>query len=226
MKPDSDLQQRVMQALVADPHVDETAIGVTAHHGVVTLFGIVRSSAERDGTEAVVRRVPGVNDVANEIELKVGDANPSDPEIAEAVRNALAASPSVDQAQIATTVAGHGHVTLRGTVATVAERDAAEAVAQRVEGVELVTNAIVVAQPATTATQLRTAIAHALERHAARDVDRIDVAVHGDTVVLTGTIGSPTEQRAVIGAVRGTPGIKRIDDRLLVASTGGTPRSP
>ena len=205
MKPDSDLQQRVMQALVADPHVDETAIGVTAHHGVVTLFGIVRSSAERDGTEAVVRRVPGVNDVANEIELKVGDANPSDPEIAEAVRNALAASPSV---------------------ATVAEREAAEAVAQRVEGVELVTNAIVVAQPATTATQLRTAIAHALERHAARDVDRIDVAVHGDTVVLTGTIGSPTEQRAVIGAVRGTPGIKRIDDRLLVASTGGTPRSP
>jgi osmotically-inducible protein OsmY len=61
---------------------------------------------------------------------------------------------------------------------------------------------------------LRATITEALERRADRKAERVAVAVDGDTVVLTGSVSSWTERRAVVGAARGTPGVRRVDDRL------------
>ena len=43
---DRDLKQHVQSALDWDPSVDATDIGVSAHEGVVTLRGYVRTFAE------------------------------------------------------------------------------------------------------------------------------------------------------------------------------------
>ena len=151
MKPDSDLQKRVMQALALDPHVDETAIGVSVRHGIVTLDGTLSSYGQRDTAAAVAHRVPGVLDVANDLVVRAaGHAIPTDSELAEAVRNALAAASTVPHERIQSTVTRRGHVTLSGTVPTRRQLEDADAAVRRLPGVVLLTNSIAVRPPALT----------------------------------------------------------------------------
>jgi osmotically-inducible protein OsmY len=179
----------------------------------------VASYAEAHAAEAIAHRVPGVLDVANDLDIARGsESNPTDPEIAEAARNALASNSMTPHEQIQTTVAGHGHITLTGSVQTPREHEAAEAAVRHLQGVGLVTNQIVVESPATSSVQLRGVIEAALERHLSRAVAQIGVEVHGETVVLSGTVDSAAERRTVVGAVNGTPGIKHVDDRLQIAT--------
>jgi osmotically-inducible protein OsmY len=142
MKPDADLQARVLSALVLDPRVDESSIGVSVHRGVVTLNGAVSSYGEKAVIGEVVHRVCSVLDVANDLEVKPSwQGRPSDTEIAEAARNALAAALGERHDRIQTTVEGRGHVVLDGR-ATRVDRELAERSVRAIDGVELVTNTI------------------------------------------------------------------------------------
>ena len=141
MKTNAELKTDVTRELARDIAIDETAIGVSAHHGVVTLSGIVGSWAEKHAAEEAAHRVAGVLDVANEIEIKPSwTAGRTDAEIAEAVRSALCWNRFVQAPQIRSTVADHGIVTLTGTVATPAQRDEAERSVRGIEGVRCVFN--------------------------------------------------------------------------------------
>ncbi len=218
-RTDSDLQNSVIQALALDPRIDEAAIGVSVHHGVVTLNGVVGSWTEKHAAVDAAHGVSGVLDVANDIEIKPPwIARRSDADIAEAVRHALACDASVPQRAILSTVCDAGHVTLTGTVATLQQRDDAERVVANLDGVRLVTNQLAVDAPGVAPGQLRSSIRAALERHVAREADRIAIDVEGQTVVLSGRVASWRERQAVIGAARGTPGVQRIEDRLVIAS--------
>ena len=151
MTIDCELQKSVMRELAWDTRVDETAIGVSAHHGVVTLNGIVGSWAEKHAAEEAAHRVAGVLDVANDIEIKPGwSTKRSDTEIAEAVRRVLEWDVFLPQRQIQSTVSDGGHVTLTGTVATRRQRDDAERIVRRLRGVRLVTNEIALLAPSVT----------------------------------------------------------------------------
>lgn len=217
MKSDSELQRDVMNELAWDVHIDATAIGVSAHHGVVTLTGTVSSWAEKHVAEEAAHRVASVLDVANDIEIKTNwGTRRSDTEIAEAVRDALAWDMFVPSRQIQSTVADDGDVTLTGTVDTLRQREDAERVVRNLTGVRLVTNEITIAPPKVADAELRRSIKQALVRHVAREADRIMVEIRGDTVALTGTVGSWTERTAVIGAAKGTPGVRRVRDRLRI----------
>src|ERR1041385_2389005 len=70
MKTDSQLKTDVMRELAWDTHVDETALGGSAHHGIVTLNGVVDGWAEKHAAEEAAHRVAGVLDVANDIEIQ------------------------------------------------------------------------------------------------------------------------------------------------------------
>jgi osmotically-inducible protein OsmY len=83
-------------------------------------------------------------------------------------------------------------------------------------GVRYVANQITVEGPSVAEGALHETIKQALERHVAREADRITVDVQGDTVVLSGGVASWRERRAVLGAAKGTPGVRRIDDRLRI----------
>jgi osmotically-inducible protein OsmY len=217
MKTDSQLKTDVLRELAWDTHIDETAIGVSAHHGVVTLSGCVDCWAEKHAAEEAAHRVAGVLDVANEIEIKPSwSATRSDADIAEAVRGALTWNRFVPDQQIRSTVADHGTVTLTGTVRTLAQRDEAERVVRDLAGVRYVANQITVDGPTVAEGALHETIKQALERHVAREADRITVDVQGDTVVLSGGIASWRERRVVLGAAKGTPGVRRIDDQLRI----------
>jgi osmotically-inducible protein OsmY len=215
MMTDSDLKTDVTHELAWDTRIDETGIGVSVHHGVVTLTGTVESWCEKHAAEEAAHRVAAVLDLANDIEIKPSwSPTRTDADIAEAVRSALTWNRFVPDQQIRSTVADHGTVTLTGTVGTLAQRDEAERVVRDLEGVRYVVNAITAEAPPVAAIALRDTITQALARHVAREADRITVEVEGDTVVLSGVVDSWRERRAVLGAAKGTPGVRCIDDRL------------
>jgi osmotically-inducible protein OsmY len=145
---DAAFKADVMHELASESRVDETAIGVSVHHGVVTLSGVVGSWTAKHAAEVAAHRVAGVLDVANEIEIKPSwCVAHTDAEIAEAVRAALSWNRYVPDSQIRTTVTDHGTVTLTGTVHTPAERDEAERVVRDLAGVRYVCNEIAVDAP-------------------------------------------------------------------------------
>jgi osmotically-inducible protein OsmY len=215
MKTDSELKTDVTRELACDTRIDETAIGISVHHGVVMLNGTVGSWAEKQAVEHAAHRVAGALDVANDVEITPSwSAMRRDADIAEAVRRALTSDHLVPDQQIRCTVADGGAVTLTGTVRMVTQRTEAERVVRHLEGVRYVVNEIAVEAPTVAASALHTTIKHALARHVAREADRITVDVQGDTVVLSGVVDSWRERRAVLGAVKGTAGVRRIDDQL------------
>ena len=114
------------------------------------------------------------------------------------------------------TVADQGHVTLAGVVGTLRERDQAEAAVRNLDGVRMISNAIEIETPAVAPGALHTAIEHALERHAEHAAKRVHVAIAEGKVTLSGEVPSWAELAAVEGAVRGTPGVKKVENQLTI----------
>lgn len=101
---DATTQQAVLSALLCDPSVDETRIGVTVENGIVTLTGTDATNAQRVAAHKAAHRVVGVLDDANEIRVAPpGSLTRTDLDIAQAVRQALEWNMEVP-AQIVSTV--------------------------------------------------------------------------------------------------------------------------
>ncbi len=216
MKTDAELKHDVEHELAWDVQIDDTAIGVAAHHGVVTLTGTVTSWRAKHVIEEAAYRVEDVRSLANDIEIKqCWDTQLTDPEVAELVHSALIRDHALEIEHIRATVCDRGSVTLMGQVGTLRERDEAEHVVRRTAGVRSLTNELVVAAPHVAPIDLRATIEQALARRAARTTSHVKVAVNGDTVILEGRVASWVERRAVIGAARGTPGVKYVEDHLF-----------
>src|SRR4030081_2725003 len=89
MKSDVEIERDVKDELKWNPDLDATDIAVSAHKGVVTLAGFVKSYTDKYEAEAAAKRVAGVLGVANDIEVRVPSMHERpDPEIA---RDAVAA---------------------------------------------------------------------------------------------------------------------------------------
>jgi osmotically-inducible protein OsmY len=69
---DLKITQQVRQAVMADGSLSFTAknVKIITQAGKVTLRGPVKSTAERDAIEAAARKVAGVTQVDNQIEVK------------------------------------------------------------------------------------------------------------------------------------------------------------
>jgi len=216
-KPDRDIQQDVASELAWDTRVSPTEIGIAVKDGVVTLTGTVDSWAEVRTVGEAVHRVSGVLDVANDLDVKPPGSNGrTDSEIARAVRQALEWDVTVPDQQIRSTVS-HGTVTLDGTVAQWSARSDAERAIERLTGVVRVLNHIEV-QPnqALDVSRLHKAVERALERHAEREARHIDLDAVEGTVRVTGLVQSWLERDAVIGAIRGTRGVRQVVNELIV----------
>jgi osmotically-inducible protein OsmY len=213
---DAEIQQRVLRELKWDTRVEATEVGVEVHDRIVTLTGTVSSWAKRIAAQDAARRVAGVFDVANDIAVNVpGSALRTDTDIAHAVRRALEWHALVPDERIRTTVSD-GRVTLEGDVDCWSEREDAENAVQNLAGVRSVVNEIAVVPPRTVAFDVEGAIQSALERQAEREARRIVVEFAGGHVTLRGSVRSWAERQAVIGAARGTRGVKSVDSKLAI----------
>ena len=71
-------------------------------------------------------------------------------------------------------------------------------------------------KPTTIAQDFQKSIQHALERHADREARQIDVLVSAGRVTVSGPVHSWTEKQAVLGAAKGTAGVREVEDRLRI----------
>ena len=210
-KSDGLLKQDVIRELIWDTRVNETRIGVEVDKGIVTLSGIVESYAERMAAQDAAHRVGGVLDVVNDLHVKyTGQRTEAD--IAKAVRHALEWDVFVPDERIKSTFA-NGIVTLEGEVDFLSQRDDAARAVRGLAGVLSIVNNLCV-KPSTSAVQVHRAIEDALARHAARDARDIKLEVHDGKVTLEGKVHSWAERELVVGAVRGTRGVRSIEDHM------------
>jgi osmotically-inducible protein OsmY len=213
-KSDTQIHHDVLEELKWDSRVDETEVGVQVDGGVVTLTGMVTSWAKRLAAQEAVRRVIGVLDVANDINVKVpGGLARTDTEIAQAVRRTLEWDVFVPEEKITSTVTD-GWVTLEGPVERWSQREDAERAVRNLTGVKIVVNKITVTPAKPVTGDVQKAIEQALERRAEREARRIRVDVRDGTVTLTGPVHSWAERQAVFSAARFTLGVHAVEDHL------------
>jgi osmotically-inducible protein OsmY len=215
-KADSEVQQDVLRELRWDPRVKETDVGVEVKEGIVTLTGNLGSWGERVAAEEAAHRVRGVLDVANDIVVRSPwTPGRTDTEIASAVRAALVWDVFVPDERVQSTVS-EGMVTLKGEVDSWTQRDCAEKAIRNLAGVRVVLNKLEVKPPRVAAGDVRQAIEGALDRQAEREAKQIQVEVRDSEVTLSGTVHSWAERQATLGAAKGTPGVRSVQDRLRI----------
>lgn len=215
-KSDRDIQKQVLEELAWDTRVSPTDVGVEVRGGIVTLLGSVDSWAKKLAAEDAAHRVGGVLDVANDLTVVIPGGEPSDTDIAAAVRHALEWDVYVPHERILTSITA-GIVTLRGWVASYAQRQHAEAAIRNLAGVRAIVNEIAVEASDVTPELLRTTIREALDRHAHRELDKLEIEIERGRVTLHGHVQSWREHDLVVGAVTGTRGVKMVVDRLRLA---------
>lgn len=210
---DLHLREEVMRQLDWDPDVDASAIGVAAKDGTVTLTGFIDTYAGKLAAERAVKRVRGVRAVANDLVVRL-KVDRTDADIAADVARALSMRSDIPKSVQA--AVHNGHVTLTGHVEWLAQREHAEEAIRHVPGVRGVANYIEVA-PKTVQRDIRRRIVQALHRNADLDARQIEVTMPDDhTVRLTGTVSSWAQRDAAEQAAGAAPGIRRVDNRIVV----------
>ena len=211
---ETDLRLRtlVQRQLDWDPEVNATEIGVAARHGVVALTGFIDSYSGKLAAERAAKRVHGVRAVANDLDVRVRLERP-DPDIAADVVQALHLRGSIP-AGIQATVHG-GHVSLTGVVQWAYQKRNAEAAVRHIRGIKGIRNYITVA-PHSSVRDVRRRIVQALHQNADVDAQHVLVTVTGETATLTGSVGSWLQREAAERAAADAPGIRAVDNRLIV----------
>ena len=139
---DAQLRNAVQDALEREPRINASAIGVTAHDGIVTLSGLVPSYREKLAAGRTTKRVGGVEAVANDIELRLPGTT-TDAEIARVAFDALKRQSSVPHEGINVTVT-NGWIYLQGEVDGEYQKSAAEEAVRSLAGVKGVIKQITV----------------------------------------------------------------------------------
>lgn len=217
MKTDEQLKQDVQAELNWDPSINDNGIIVSTRDGVVTLGGHVPFYADRIFAEKATKSVAGVRGVANDIEVKPNMAHQrSDTAIAESAVHALSASVAVPADQVKVVVRD-AWITLEGNVAFQYQKTASESAVRTLWGVKGVTNSISIL-PTVNATDIRSKIHSAYQRHAALDAKKVKIDVLGGTVTLSGEVHSWHEKDDAENAAWAAPGVKIVHNNLSVVT--------
>jgi osmotically-inducible protein OsmY len=211
---DTQLHDSVQRQLEWDPEIEAGDIAVIASDGVITLTGFVHSYAAKLAAERSVKRVRGVRGVANDIQVTpLGERTDSD--IARDAVHALRAHTEVPGT--VTVTARYGFLTLEGTVEWMFQKSAAGLAVAYLDGVKGVSNLIAV-KPNATAGQIKTEIDAALRRSADVDAQHVIVSVDGPVVTLSGFVSSCHEKQEAERAGWASPGVTRVENRIIVGS--------
>ena len=211
---DERVEADVREELFWDGRVDPEEIAATVRDGVVTLRGTVGSFPQKRAATSAAKRVKGVLDVANHLQVRVLDRHRrADAEVRGEVLQTLGWNvlvPSSVDAHVA-----DGVVTLRGTVHERFQREEAETTVRNLHGVREVRNEIVLERGPAPG-DVEDAIDRALARAASIEAQAVEVEAADGTVTLRGTVHSWNEHDEVVDAAWSAPGVTAVDDRLVV----------
>jgi osmotically-inducible protein OsmY len=215
MTKTQDIRDAVELELSYDPLVDISDITVKNLNGEVALNGTVPSFPQYLEAAAAARRVSGVKNVHNHLEvvLPTGDYR-DDPTLTTMANNALTLNITVPDGVEAT--ARDGNLTLTGTVSYGAERTAAEDTVAGLTGVRNVSDYIGVSNDADPV-DVTAHVQDALDRYALiRDDSDVTVDTDGNTVTLSGHVRTWAEHDAVVEAAWMPVGVYFVSDDMYV----------
>ena len=216
-KPDSQLEEEILQEFIADTRVQSAEIRVTATLGTIGLSGVVDSWARRGAADAAARRVSGVRWVANDLQVRLPPGGgATDSEVAEAVRHALHWDARVRPGSIEITVVA-GHVLLRGQVSCFSEREDAEDAIGNVRSIVAITNEIAVRQSNVAEADIRLSIEEAIHRRSLGGTQYVDLSIQDGVVTLTGIIDTHQTRSSLRSASAAIRGVREVHDHLVVA---------
>jgi len=204
-----------MAQLKWDPFLNSAEIGVAVKDGVVTLSGRVDSYSKKLAAELATKKVRGVKAVAEEIHVGPSPAfRRSDPEIAEAVLNALKWHTAIQEDKMKIKVED-SVVTLEGTVDWNYQRESAADAIRYLPGIIRVENYITV-KACPTSADIRENIRQALRRSATIDSAKISIELIGNKVILRGNVRSLAEKEDAELAAWSAAGVTGVENKLLV----------
>lgn len=213
---DIELRKDVLEELEWDPSIDARTIGVAIEKGVIALTGHVGSYADKANAEKIVKRVHGVQGVANDLEVKLATSfERDDVDIARSAVNALEWNVSVPKDRVKVTVA-KGWVTLDGSVDWYYQKRAAEDAVFLLAGVRGVANNINVTNKGVEVQDVKGKIEAALKRSAEVDSKKIAVQASDGKVTLTGTVRSWVEREDAVKAAWSAPGVRNVVDQIRI----------
>jgi osmotically-inducible protein OsmY len=210
------LVSSVTDELIWDPKVDSAAIAVSADDGIVTLRGTVGSFREKREAKQDAERVYGVENVNNELQVRILDGNRRDDadlrgDVLRALMLDTLVPPTID-AKV-----NDGWVILTGSAEWQFQRDEAEFIAANVLGVAGMINQIELMAPMPSAGDVKQSIKKAIERNAKLDAEAVSVESSNGTVTISGTVSSWSEHDDAVSAAWAAPGVRRVKDQILVA---------
>ncbi|HEV2260586.1 MAG TPA: BON domain-containing protein [Streptosporangiaceae bacterium] len=215
MSQTKDIREAVESELGYDPLVDDADISVKNINGDVALNGTVPSYPQYLEAAAAARRVAGVKNLQNHLEvvLPPGDYR-DDATLTTTANNALTLNITVPDGVEAT--AKNGNLTLTGTVSYGTERTAAEQAVTYLTGVRNVKDDIEISTDADPA-DVTFNVQDALDRYALiPDDSDVVVDTSGNTVTLTGNVRTWAEHDAVLDAAWMATGVYDVIDSLYV----------
>jgi osmotically-inducible protein OsmY len=152
---DRRLEQEVLRALFADPHVDPTRVNVAVRRRVVTLTGSVVNYSEKAQAVGVVERIPSVRAVVDKLAVqglkkfsRWTNTKQRDEDVFARILNTLYWDIAVPQDRISVSYED-GVVVLAGDVDRPYQKSAAEADVRNIREVRGVRNEIVISPNAT-----------------------------------------------------------------------------
>jgi osmotically-inducible protein OsmY len=214
---DETLRSRVFSELDFEPSVGAGEITVTVRNGVVTLTGHVSSLAQKLAAKQAVARVRGVRAIAQEIEVTPPQEVRADEDLAQRAANVLAWASALPENAIQVEVA-HGVVTLSGEVEWDYQRRVAEQEVRGLAGVIDVKNLITLKFHHPTA-DIKGRIEEALGR-SAMDTKAVRISVEDGVVILAGSVGSWFDSDNTERVAWSVPGVRAVDNRLVIEAAG------
>jgi len=219
LRKDEEVERDVRAELAAElGNRDHRLVTVAVDCGVVYLTGSAESYARKWAIERAVARVAGVKDLRDHLEVSPPLADQrEDDHVLSAARGALewdARVPKGIDAQVT-----DGVLRLHGTVDRFAQRDAAEDAVRNILGVRDVVNEIRVRpdREVTPEEDLVTSVEDVILRRCGVEVACIAIGVDDGVVTLTGAVHLLALLDDIERAVRSIPGVRRVDNKLLVA---------
>jgi osmotically-inducible protein OsmY len=210
-----DIRDAVNAELKFDPLVDDADIHVVNMNGDVAINGTVPSYPQYLEAAAAARRVGGVKNVHNHLQVVLPDVDVRDDAmLTTAANNALALNVTVPNGVEAT--AQDGNLTLTGMVKYGRQRQAAELAVAGLTGVRNVRDDIDLSYDADPV-DVTLLVQSALDRNALiADDSNVSVDTTGNTVTLSGHVRTWAEHDAVVSAAWMAGGVFKVRDELNV----------
>ncbi|SFP94450.1 BON domain-containing protein [Hymenobacter arizonensis] len=214
---DADITTAIERLFTTQKGLNEHALDVATHEGLVTLTGFTDNLLARQRAEEIALAVRGVRGVTSTVAVQTLDL--PDADIQRDVCGALADDPATADYAVHCTVAG-GVVTLTGMVQSWAERQLVLRVLQGVRGVTtFVTERLTIqkGEIVNSDAEITTQIRELLDWDIRVNSALVEVQTHEQVVHLLGTVGTATEKDHIV-AIAYQTGAARVDAHdLLVA---------